>query len=177
MDRGEKGRGGGRLERAFLILSKDVDLSDNQFSGLIPDTLASSTLQLVLLNDNKLEGQVPEKLYSIGVHGGAIDLSRNKGLCGVPSLPPCPLFWGKGSMSTGVKIAIGLSCMAILCILLVVIYVFCIRRGRNEYDFGLPQDLISMSAKRTRYQRQKSMMLLEMETQSGNRFPTTLNPL
>ncbi|CAI9756097.1 unnamed protein product [Fraxinus pennsylvanica] len=69
-----------------------LDLSDNKFTGVIPDSLTSSTLQLVLLNDNLLEGQVPEELYSIGVHGGAIDLSGNKGLCGVPSLPDCPLF-------------------------------------------------------------------------------------
>lgn len=26
-----------------------------------------------LLNSNELEGQVPEKLYSVGVHGGAIE--------------------------------------------------------------------------------------------------------
>lgn len=26
-----------------------------------------------LLNDNLLEGRVPEELYSIGVHGGAIE--------------------------------------------------------------------------------------------------------
>ncbi|MCH83019.1 leucine-rich repeat receptor-like serine/threonine-protein kinase, partial [Trifolium medium] len=44
-----------------------------------------------LLNGNLLEGQVPDELYSIGVHGGAIDLSANKGLCGVPSLPACPM--------------------------------------------------------------------------------------
>ena len=26
-----------------------------------------------LLNDNQLEGQVPEQIYSVGVHGGAIE--------------------------------------------------------------------------------------------------------
>lgn len=26
-----------------------------------------------LLNDNKLEGRVPEQIYSVGVHGGAIE--------------------------------------------------------------------------------------------------------
>ncbi|KAF8389795.1 hypothetical protein HHK36_024314 [Tetracentron sinense] len=153
-----------------------LDLSNNQLSGSIPDSLASSSLQLVLLNDNLLEGKVPEELYSIGVHGGAIDLSSNKGLCGVPSLPVCPLFWGKDGLSTGGKIAIGLSCLIILCVLLVVIYIFCIRRGSNDYDFGLPQDLISLAAKRNRYQRQKSLMLLEMETQNTNGFSATLTP-
>ncbi|KAB5538243.1 hypothetical protein DKX38_015776 [Salix brachista] len=51
-----------------------LDLSNNQFSGPIPESLASAThLQLVLLNGNLLEGRVPEELYSIGVHGGAIE--------------------------------------------------------------------------------------------------------
>ncbi|KAK6116369.1 hypothetical protein DH2020_049831 [Rehmannia glutinosa] len=100
-----------------------LDLSNNKFTGFIPDSLTSSSLQLVLLNDNILEGQVPEELYSIGVHGGAIEyvigipnrlhlfdsLSGNKKLCGVPSLPDCPLFWGKNGLSTGGKIGIALS--------------------------------------------------------------------
>lgn len=68
-------------------------------------------------------------------------LTGNKGLCGVPSLPDCPLFWENGGLSTGGKIAIGLSCLVVLCVLL-LIYMFCIRRGRNDYDFGLPQDLM-----------------------------------
>ncbi|QHO12413.1 Receptor-like protein kinase [Arachis hypogaea] len=69
-----------------------LDLSNNQLTGSIPDSIASSSLKLVLLNGNLLEGRVPEELYSIGVHGGAIDLSSNKGLCGVPTLPSCPIF-------------------------------------------------------------------------------------
>ncbi|PIA63532.1 hypothetical protein AQUCO_00201105v1 [Aquilegia coerulea] len=154
-----------------------LDLSSNQLSGAIPEILASSSLQLVLLNNNQLEGRVPEKVYSIGVHGGAIDLTSNKGLCGVPSLPPCPLFWGKGGLSTGGKIAIGLSCVILLSVVVLMVYIFCIRKGGNDYDFGLPHDLMSLAAKRNRYQRQKSMMLVEMETQNVNRFPTTLNPL
>jgi hypothetical protein len=50
-----------------------LDLSNNQLTGSIPDSIASSSLQLVLLNGNLLEGQVPDELYSIGVHGGAIE--------------------------------------------------------------------------------------------------------
>ncbi|XP_044492014.1 receptor-like protein 4 [Mangifera indica] len=142
-----------------------LDLSNNLFTGSIPSSLTSSKLQLVLLNNNLLEGQVPEELYSIGVHGGEIDLSGNKGLCGVPSLPSCPFFWENGGISKGGKVAIGLSCLVILCVLLLIIYICCIRRASNDYDFGLPQDLMSLAAKRNRYQRQKSLMLLEMESQ------------
>ncbi|XP_024019413.1 putative leucine-rich repeat receptor-like serine/threonine-protein kinase At2g14440 [Morus notabilis] len=149
-----------------------MDLSDNQFTGSIPETLTTSSLQLVLLNDNLLEGRVPEELYSIAVHGGAIDLSGNKGLCGVPSLPNCPLFWENGGLSSKGKIAIGVSSALIFCVLLLVVYIFCIRRRRNDYDFGLPQDLMSLYAKRNRYQRQKSLMLLEMESQHAKALPT-----
>ncbi|MCL7047077.1 hypothetical protein MKW94_021322, partial [Papaver nudicaule] len=153
-----------------------LDLSANLLSGRIPDSLAPN-LQLAILNDNQLEGQVPEQLYSIGIHGGTIDLFGNKGLCGVPSLPSCPLFWGKEGLSTAGKIAIGSACLVVLVVVFVIVYLCYIRRRRNDYDFGLPQDLISLSAKRNRYQRQKSLMLLEMETQQNHRFPTTLNPL
>ncbi|KAI3452993.1 hypothetical protein Pfo_009656 [Paulownia fortunei] len=150
-----------------------LDLSNNKFMGFIPDSLTSSSLQLVLLNDNVLEGQVPEELYSIGVHGGAIDLSGNKGLCGVPSLPDCPLFWGKNGLSTGGKIAIGLSCLVIFSALVLGIYYFCIRRQRNDYDFGLPHELMSLAAKTNRYHRQKSLMALEMESQHAKGFIRT----
>ncbi|KAK9276328.1 hypothetical protein L1049_005860 [Liquidambar formosana] len=119
-----------------------LDLSKNQLTGSIPENLASSNLQLVLLNDNLLEGRVPEELYSVGVHGGAIDLSDNKGLCGLAPLPECPLFWENGSLSRGGKIAIGLSSLFVFSVVVLVIYIFCIRRGRNDYDFGLPQDLM-----------------------------------
>uniref|UniRef100_A0A7C9AV70 Malectin-like domain-containing protein n=2 Tax=Opuntia streptacantha TaxID=393608 RepID=A0A7C9AV70_OPUST len=142
-----------------------LDLSNNEFVGAIPDTLATSTnLRLVLLNNNQLEGQVPDQMYSIGVHGGAIDLSRNKGLCGVPSLPDCSLFWNNGQLSNDGKIAIGVSFTVAFILLLVVTYI-CIRRNRNDYDFGIPHELMSMAAKRNRYQRQKSLMDLEMESQ------------
>ncbi|KAL7001232.1 hypothetical protein U1Q18_002384 [Sarracenia purpurea var. burkii] len=147
-----------------------LDLSNNRFTGPIPDNLASSTLQLVLLNDNLLEGRVPEELYSIGVHGGAIDLSGNKGLCGVPSLPECPLFWGHHGLSTGGKVAIGISSLVMFCIILLVIYICCIRRGPNDYDFGLPPELMALAAKRNRYRRQKSLMALEMESQRAKGF-------
>ncbi|KAK1322532.1 putative LRR receptor-like serine/threonine-protein kinase [Acorus calamus] len=154
-----------------------LDLSNNQLSGAIPDSLGSSSLQLALLNNNELEGQVPEKLYSVGVHGGVIDLSSNRGLCGVPTMPACPFFWENKSISTGGKVAIGLSCVVVLVLLVLMVYICCIRRGRNDYDFALPQDLISIAAKRNRYQRQKSLMLLELETQHTNGFPATMSPL
>ncbi|KAM0945841.1 putative transferase [Dioscorea sansibarensis] len=155
-----------------------LDLSSNQFSGGIPESMGSSNLQVVLLNNNELDGQVPDKLYSIGVHGGVIDLSGNKGLCGVPSLPACPFFWEKGKLSTGGKVAIGLACGIFLIVLLLLIYIFCIRRGRHDYDFAPTQDLTSISAiaaKRNRYQRQKSLMFLEMETPTSNGLPVTSN--
>lgn len=152
-----------------------LDLSNNEFTGSIPDSLASSTnLRLVLLNDNQLEGQVPEEIYSVGVHGGAIDLSGNKGLCGVPSLPECPFFWRNGRLSSRGKIAIGLSCMVVFAVLLLCIFVY-IRRKRNDYDFGLPHELMSMAAKRNRYHRQKSLMTLEMESQHAKGLIPTSN--
>ncbi|KAL8268871.1 hypothetical protein R6Q59_002669 [Mikania micrantha] len=145
---------------------KKLDLSNNQIYGSIPDSLSSSKLQLVLLNGNKLEGQVPEELYSIGVHGGAIDLSGNKGLCGVPSLPDCPLFNG---MSNGGKYAVGISCGVVFLLVLIIIFI-CIRRRRNDYDLVLPHELMSLAAKRNKYHSQKSLMALEMESQHAKGF-------
>lgn len=69
-------------------------------------------------------------------------LSSNKGLCGVPSLPTCPLFWEHGRLSKTGKIAIGVSSTFLFCALLAVIYICCIRRRRNDYDFGLPSELM-----------------------------------
>ncbi|KAF8040212.1 hypothetical protein BT93_B2443 [Corymbia citriodora subsp. variegata] len=152
-----------------------LDLSGNQFTGSIPDSLASSDMQLVLLNDNLLEGKVPEGLYSIGVHGGSIDLSGNKALCGAPSLPACSL-WENGRLSSGAKIAIGLSCAVTFIALLLVLFNFCIRRRRNDYDFGLPPQLMSLAGNRNRYQRQKSLMLLEMESQHAKGLPSRFSP-
>ncbi|XP_042467869.1 receptor-like protein 4 isoform X1 [Zingiber officinale] len=166
---------GGSLPTDFGLGSLvSLDLSSNQFTGSIPDTLGSSNLQIVLLNNNQLDGQVPEKVYSIGVHGGIIDLSGNKGLCGVPTLPACPLFWDKGGLSLAGKIAIGLSCVFIF-ILLLVIYIFCIRRGSSDYDFEFPQDLISIAAKRNRYQRQKLMLVELEEASNSTSFPSSSN--
>jgi hypothetical protein len=68
-------------------------------------------------------------------------LSGNKGLCGVPSLPQCSLFWDNGRLSTGGKIAIGLSCLGFVC-LLVLGYLICIRRRRHDYEFAPPHDLM-----------------------------------
>ncbi|KAM1517641.1 hypothetical protein ACFX11_021007 [Malus domestica] len=154
---------------------KRLDLSNNEFTGPIPQSLITSNLQLLLLNNNLLEGKVPEELYSIGVHGGAIDLYGNKGLCGVPSLPDCPLFWENGGLSKKGKIAIVVSCVVVFCLVVLALYIFCIRRRRNDYDFSLPQDLMALSAKRNRYQRQKSLMLLEMESQHA-KASTPLTP-
>ncbi|KAL8518303.1 hypothetical protein ACS0TY_009605 [Phlomoides rotata] len=152
-----------------------LDLSDNKLTGYIPDTLTSSSLQLVLLNNNLLEGQVPEELYSVGVHGGTIDLSANKGLCGVPSLPDCSLLWGKHGLSTGGKVAIGISSLIVFSSLLFGIYYCVIWRRRNDYDFGLPHELTALAAKRNRYHRQKSLMALEMESQHAKGFIPTYN--
>lgn len=67
-------------------------------------------------------------------------LSGNKGLCGVPSLPACPIFWENGRLSTRGKIAIGLSCLFVFCMILLLVYIY-IRRRRNDYDFALPHEL------------------------------------
>nr|GME17264.1 putative leucine-rich repeat receptor-like serine/threonine-protein kinase At2g14440 [Ipomoea batatas] len=151
-----------------------LDLSNNKFTGFIPDSLTSSSLQLMLLNGNSLEGRVPSELYSIGVHGGAIDLSDNKGLCGVPSLPDCSLFWDKHGLSTAGKVGIGIASLVIFLLLLCLGY-WCYKRRQNDYDFGLPHELMSLSAKRNRYHRQKSLMALEMESQHAKGFIPTYN--
>eukprot|EP01018_Ginkgo_biloba_P025582 Gb_25576 [translate_table: standard] len=159
---------------------KRVDLSDNLFSGTIPDSLGSSHLQLVLLNGNSLEGQVPEDLYSIGVRGGTINLSGNQGLCGVPSLPACPYFWEKPGLSTGAKFGIALSAMVLIILLISLLYLCFIKRRKDDYDFGLPHDLILRS---DRYQRHKSKLNFDADTQNMTSVPTAygfasnLNPL
>ncbi|WCJ24587.1 Di-glucose binding protein with Leucine-rich repeat domain [Euphorbia peplus] len=152
-----------------------IDLSNNQFSGPIPESLASSSLQRVILNNNLLEGQVQEELYSIGLHGGTIDLSGNKGLCGVPSLPECSLLWENGHLSTGGKIGIAVSSIVVVSLLLLAVYIY-IKRSRNDYDFAPSHDLMSMAAKRNKYQRQKSLMHLEMESQHAKGLPSPYGP-
>ncbi|OWM89374.1 hypothetical protein CDL15_Pgr024122 [Punica granatum] len=147
-----------------------LDLSNNQISGPIPDSLTSSTLQLVLLQYNLLEGRVPEELYTVGVRGGVVDLSGNKGLCGGPSLSPCSLI--DGGLSSGGKVGVGLSSVIAFSLLLLVLYACYIRRQRNNYEFGFPQDLMAIAAKRNRYQRQKSLMVLELESQHAKGFPS-----
>ncbi|CAH9082061.1 unnamed protein product [Cuscuta epithymum] len=151
-----------------------LDLSNNKLSGDIPDSLVSSSLQLMLLNGNLLDGAVPPELYSIGVHGGAIDLSDNKGLCGVPSLPDCSIFWDKHGLSAAGIIGISIASLVVFLLLLCLAY-WCYKRRQNDYDFGLPHELLSLSAKRNRYQRQKSLMALEMESQHAKGFMPTYN--
>ncbi|KAI5423639.1 hypothetical protein KIW84_030019 [Lathyrus oleraceus] len=61
-----------RLSIGVVSLCNMVDLAWNKLvqqdeCSSIPDSIASSSLQLVLLNGNLLEGQVPDELYSIGV--------------------------------------------------------------------------------------------------------------
>jgi hypothetical protein len=78
---------------------------------------------------------------SLGKKTFSYSLSGNKGLCGVPSLPQCSLLWENGRLSTGGKIGIGLSCLVIVSVL-VLGYIICIRRRRNDYDFAPPHDLM-----------------------------------
>lgn len=74
-------------------------------------------------------------MYSFG------SLSGNKGLCGVPTLPACALFWEKGGLNKTGKIALGASFGFVLLVILIVVYILCIRRGPYDYDFDFPQDL------------------------------------
>ncbi|GFP94582.1 probable LRR receptor-like serine/threonine-protein kinase at2g28960 [Phtheirospermum japonicum] len=170
IDLGSQGLKGYISDQIGLLTNLvSLDLSKNKFTGYIPDSLTSSSLQLMLLNDNSLDGQVPEALYSIGVHGGTIDLAGNKGLCGVPSLPDCPMFWGKHGLSTGGRVGIALSCLVIIIAVLLGLYYFFVWRRRNDYDFGFPHEMLSLASKRNRYQRQKSLMTLEMESQHAKK--------
>lgn len=132
-----------------------MDLSFNELSGSIPTSLGSHSLKTVLLNGNKLEGQVPEALYSIGATGGYVNLSDNQALCGVPSLPACSLLWKSNHLSTGAKIGIAFAVPAAVFIIVAIVYVVLQRRNMDDYNFGLPHQLASKS---TRYQVQKSRL-------------------
>jgi hypothetical protein len=68
-------------------------------------------------------------------------LSGNKGLCGVPTFPDCAVFWEKGGLNKIGKIALGVSLGFVLLVILIVVYILCIRRGPYDYDFEFPQDL------------------------------------
>uniref|UniRef100_A0A0E0MR51 Malectin-like domain-containing protein n=2 Tax=Oryza TaxID=4527 RepID=A0A0E0MR51_ORYRU len=176
-----------RKDKGLVITQ--LDLASQGLKGYITDEIShltdlGSVIKPVywrnswhhsLLNNNQLDGQVPERLYSIGVHGGVIDLSGNKGLCGVPTLPACALFWEKGGLNRTGKIALGASLGFVLLVTLIVVYILCIRRGPYDYDFEFPQDLTSISAisaKRNRYQRAKSVMLAEMEAHGPDGYYT-----
>lgn len=71
-----------------------LDLSDNHLSGTIHSKLSSARLELLNLSKNQFTGWFPNELYSILYRGGILDVSGNKGLCGVgiPSLPQCSLW-------------------------------------------------------------------------------------
>lgn len=148
---------------------QQLDLSRNRLSGSIPD-ISSSNLKLVLLNSNDLEGLVPEKLYSVGVHGGAIDLSGNKGLCGVPSLPSCSLIGKTGKLSRGLKLTIGFSCAVALLFVIVLAFRFSCKTRTTGYDCVVSQEptpISKFSGKRNKYRSQKSMVHLELQPQNS----------
>ncbi|XP_027337686.1 inactive LRR receptor-like serine/threonine-protein kinase BIR2 [Abrus precatorius] len=88
-----------------------LDLSSNKFSGVIPSSLANcSYMNALKLDQNQLSGQIPQQLgllqrlktftVSNNLLTGPVpsftnghvmvNYSNNKGLCGGPSLRPCP---------------------------------------------------------------------------------------
>ncbi|KAL0396826.1 UNVERIFIED_CONTAM: Receptor-like protein 4 [Sesamum calycinum] len=158
-------------DESALVVSQ-MNLSSNSLGGSIPSGLGQKSLVKLDLSNNKLTGYIPDSLTSSSLQ---LVLAGNKGLCGVPSLPNCPLFWGKHGLSTGGKVGVALSCLLVLSALLFGIYYCVIRRRRNDYDFGLPHELMSLAAKRNRYHRQKSLMALEMESQHAKGFIPTYN--
>ncbi|KAJ7527161.1 hypothetical protein O6H91_16G039600 [Diphasiastrum complanatum] len=135
---------------------QSVDLSFNQLTGNVPESLGAPQLVHVYLNDNQLNGQVPLALYSIGVHGGYVNISSNTNLCGVPSLPPCPFFGGKASLSDGAKVGLAIAAAAGGAVLVIgLLYIYVAKRGKDDYNFDLPHELAA-TAKHSRYQRHKS---------------------
>ncbi|KAJ7541552.1 hypothetical protein O6H91_10G064700 [Diphasiastrum complanatum] len=134
-----------------------IDLSFNQLTGNVPDSLGASQLVQVYLNDNQLDGQVPLPLYSIGVHGGYVNISSNTNLCGVPSLPLCPYLAGKPSLSDGAKVGVAIAVLAGAALVVVLLYIYISRRRKDDYNFGLPHELAA-TAKHNRYQRHKAKL-------------------
>lgn len=95
------------------------------------------------LDNNQLYGQVPEAIYTIGVHGGFINLSSNLGLCGVPSLPDCPHAWNGGGSSTGATIGIVIGCSLFALFVGLGVLLYLQRKGSQEdYNFNLPHQLV-----------------------------------
>ncbi|CAM6091323.1 unnamed protein product [Calypogeia fissa] len=161
---------------------ESVDLSTNGLTGTIPDSLGSPQLRKVLLNENLLSGQVPESLYSIGVEGGFINLSLNKGLCGIPSLPACPNFWSKGGMSTGAKVGIAFGVLAAVALFAGLIWFYIKKRNdQDDYNFGLPHQL---AMRHKRYMQYRATLQFNNEdghmmrvSPSKYGFSTTMNTL
>ncbi|KAK1298808.1 putative LRR receptor-like serine/threonine-protein kinase [Acorus calamus] len=175
LDLGSQGLKGYISDQISLLSNLvSLNLSSNSLRGNLPLGMGQKSLVRLDLSNNQLSGAIPDSLGSSSLQ---LALSSNRGLCGVPTMPACPFFWENKSISTGGKVAIGLSCVVVLILVVLMVYICCIRRGRNDYDFALPQDLTSIAAKRNRYQRQKSLMLLELETQHTNGFPATMSPL
>ncbi|KAK8506358.1 hypothetical protein V6N13_016421 [Hibiscus sabdariffa] len=63
---------------------KEIKLDGNRFSGRIPD-FKQTTLQVVNLSNNALEGSIPQSLGKMD----ATMFSGNKGLCGAPLKTKC----------------------------------------------------------------------------------------
>ncbi|XP_033135500.1 uncharacterized protein LOC103850720 isoform X3 [Brassica rapa] len=91
-DKGLKGYISGMI--TLLQNLNSLDLSDNHLSGTIHSKISSARLELLNLSKNQFTGWFPNELYSILYRGGILDVSGNKGLCGVgiPSLPQCSLW-------------------------------------------------------------------------------------
>ncbi|XP_047960937.1 receptor-like protein 4 isoform X2 [Salvia hispanica] len=173
IDLGSQGLKGYISDKIGLLTNLvSLNLSSNSLVGEIPSGLGQKSLVKLDLSDNKFTGYIPDSLTSASLQ---LVLSSNKGLCGVPSLPECSLLWGKHGLSTGGKVAIGISCLVVVSALAFGIYYCVVWRRRYDYDFGLPHELTSLAAKRNRYHRQKSLMALEMESQHAKGFIPTYN--
>ncbi|KAK8630289.1 hypothetical protein V6N13_079087 [Hibiscus sabdariffa] len=76
----------GEIPSSVLDLPKlkEIKLDGNRFSGRIPD-FKQTTLQVVSLSNNELEGPIPQSLRKMD----ATMFSGNKGLCGAPLKTKC----------------------------------------------------------------------------------------